>query len=197
MTDPTTAPFTALSVKNSKPALVASGATADSSWYGRHTGREGTPNYTDSRDSMSKRKRISLKDRHVPYVEAKWFDCSGFVQTMLDLLVVPSEEIPDDDAPRFPCIPAPASREVQTPSDAVPPPDGHPLPESTGFEHKPRQSKAGGLAIELVPAEEPTDSETAQSVQQARFVVTPSAGNVASAPEQNRERSNRSDSTDD
>jgi hypothetical protein len=56
---------------------------------------------------MSWRKHVTLEERHKEYCEAPWFNVSGFVRTMLDLLIIPDEEIPDDEQPEMPMIPAP------------------------------------------------------------------------------------------
>jgi hypothetical protein len=57
------------------------------------------------------RTRIYLKERHEKY-NADWLNLSGFVQTMLDLLVVPDHEIPEDERPEMPLVPAPLSQVV-------------------------------------------------------------------------------------
>lgn len=61
---------------------------------------------------MTKRTRVTIRDRHERYVEANWFSLSGFLQEMLDLLVVPPEEIPEDERPDVPLVPTPLSRAV-------------------------------------------------------------------------------------
>jgi hypothetical protein len=67
------------------------------------------------------RTRIYLKPRHEKY-NTQWLNLSGFVQTMLDLLVVPEEEIPEDERPEMPMVPAPLSQAVNagTESEANP-----------------------------------------------------------------------------
>jgi hypothetical protein len=88
------------------------------------------------------RTRIYLKPRHEKY-NTPWLNLSGFVQTMLDLLVVPEEEIPEDERPEMPMVPAPLSQAVSAGTES----EANPLSETDAAPAEMDQTEAARLVL--------------------------------------------------